>query len=1109
MDDFSRSSESAASVDETQVPASTVAHSAAAERDRHFERIVLAAGIVDPQSLEASRRHLAASGAQSLAELLVACGLISETARRAIEVLVGVQFAKGGADESTLVQSQSALESTITYAPCPGGEAAIPRSFGDYELLEAIARGGMGIVYRARQTRLNRIVALKMIRSGDLADEREVRRFQTEAEAAAQLDHPGIVPVYEVGRVGAEHFYSMAYVTGQNLNDRVKADGPQPPSLAAQLLKTVAEAVQFAHEHGIIHRDIKPRNILLDEKQQPRVTDFGLAKQSQGASDLTSPGQALGTPSYMSPEQAAGALDKVGPASDVYSLGATLYFLLTARPPFQAATGVETVRQVIDADPAPPRRVNPAIPVDLETICLKCLRKEPGGRYGTAAELAADLGRWLEHKPILARPVGVRERAVLWCRRRPGVARLLVGFAALSLIVSTGFVWMNWSVRAEGLVDQLLHADIRQVPSIITKLDGYRRWADPLLAAKAQAGESDSNKRLRAALALLPVDGRQAEYLRDQLPVVTPEQFAVVRDELSPHQAVLVEPLWQMARGAPEPAQRFRAACALATYAPRDGRWNEIADGVTAHLMTLEASQLVIWREALYPARQQLLGSLAATYRRQGERDLTRTYAAETLAEFAFDSPDLLFELLADAELFHFATVYGRLAKHAGRAVELAAAELAGAPARDHRDADKDQLARRKANAAAMLCRLGRAADVWPLLAASPDPRARSEFIHRAAPVGCDPALLESRLDDEPDASARRALLLCLGEFTEAQLPVVTRNSWADRLAAIYEQEPDAGLHAAAEWLLRRWNETERLDAISTRLRVNEEQRLAFQATESRNWYINTQGQTFAVLEPDDFLMGSPPGEPGNNETERLHRRRIGRRIAIAAHEVTKEQYGVFLKEFPKFDQRVDTSPWVKTPDSPQVGMIWYDAAAYCNWLSGKEGIPCDQWCYEPLAQGGKYAPGMRARSNAAELSGYRLPTEAEWEYACRAGTATSRYYGAADSLLAYYARFQANGENMTGPVGRLKPNDFGLFDMLGNVHEICHDPFRSRYPAEVDGLVTDPLDLEPVTNDFPRAHRGGSFGDAPVDIRSANRGGNPPNSMNYMIGFRPARTCP
>jgi len=309
----------------------------------------------------------------------------------------------------------------------------LPRRFGDYELLEPIARGGMGVVYRARQISLNRTVALKMILAGELATRQMVLRFRAEAEAAANLHHPNIAAIYETGEVDGQHYFSMEHVAGADLG-RLAAKGPLPAQRAARYLEKIAQAVEHAHQHGILHRDLKPSNVLIDGQDEPRVTDFGLAKKFTADSELTMSGQLVGSPNFMPPEQASSKRGKVGRHSDVYGLGALLYHLLTGRPPFEAATIEETLQEAFEREPVSPRVLNPGVPRDLETICLKCLEKEPSRRYATAQAVAEELSRFLRNEPIRARPVSPPERLWRWCRRNPTLAA--VGTVANVLLIA-------------------------------------------------------------------------------------------------------------------------------------------------------------------------------------------------------------------------------------------------------------------------------------------------------------------------------------------------------------------------------------------------------------------------------------------------------------------------------------------------------------------------------------------------------------------------------------------------------------------------------------------------------------------------------------------------
>jgi serine/threonine protein kinase len=366
----------------------------------------------------------------------------------------GTGFASGSAVGATpfmqaagsaVAQSQTAGLST------PGSKApGAPVPAGDYEILGLLGRGGMGVVYKARQIGLNRLVALKMILAGSHASAEELLRFKIEAEAVAELQHPNIVQVYDFGQRDGRPFFSLEYVDGGSLQQ--KLDGtPREPRWCAQLIETLARAIDFAHHRGIVHRDLKPANILLTADGVPKITDFGLAKRLQEDVGQTGTEAILGTPTYMAPEQAHGNKFKIGPPADVYALGAILYDVLTGRPPFKGTTALDTIQLVQTAEPVPPSRWHSRLPRDLETICLKCLEKDPARRYPTAAALADDLLAFLERRPIQARPVGTLERIWKWSARRPAVAGLIAAISLGVVLLATVIVAYTIQLRALNL----------------------------------------------------------------------------------------------------------------------------------------------------------------------------------------------------------------------------------------------------------------------------------------------------------------------------------------------------------------------------------------------------------------------------------------------------------------------------------------------------------------------------------------------------------------------------------------------------------------------------------------------------------------------------------
>lgn len=382
-----------------------------------------------------------------------------------------------------------------------------------YSILGELGRGGMGVVYRAKQDALGREVALKMVLESHAQGESR-QRFLAEAEAVARFRHPNIVQIYEIGEVQGRPFFSLEYVDGGNLEEQL-AERPTEWREAAEMLVLLAKAVHAAHENGIIHRDLKPANVLLAQDGSPKITDFGIARRVD-ADRQTKTGNILGTPSYMAPEQALGKNDEIGPAADIYSLGAMLYDMLTGRPPFEAATTLDTLMQAVTREPIPPRILQPGIPLDIDVICLKCLEKKPERRYASALELAEDLERLLRGEPIHARPIGKLERALRWSKRKPALATLLlVSTAALVGFIVTGG-WFTRQLQVELKATEAARADAtaarnqlqlrlirtkaQSIDSDLLQLAGVPRTLATVLAARDGWAEEQINDLLRRSL---------------------------------------------------------------------------------------------------------------------------------------------------------------------------------------------------------------------------------------------------------------------------------------------------------------------------------------------------------------------------------------------------------------------------------------------------------------------------------------------------------------------------------------------------------------------------------------------------------------------------------
>jgi len=483
---------------------------------------------------------------------------------------------------------------------------------------------------------------------------------------------------------------------------------------------------------------------------------------------------------------------------------------------------------------------------------------------------------------------------------------------------------------------------------------------------------------------------------------------------------------------------------ALAAFDPEVKRWAEQVQPAVAQLMTANHLHLGTWVRALRPVAGVLLPGLAEVFRTAKSAD-RREYAATVVADYATDQPELLADLLLDAESPQlYDPLLHALRRHPEQAARRIREELAiptpdpNAPITPQAANQRERLARRQATGAATLLKLGVPEAAWPLFRQQPDPEARSQLIDRACLLHVDPKALIRRLAEEPDVSARRALILALGEFTAEQLPADIRDPLTAQLLKWYRDNSDPGLRGAIDWLLRYGREGDEARPLNwgqaAKLRQIDADLKGKGPDAQRGWYVNAEGQTMVcVRDPPVFRMGSPASEAGRIDNETPHQRRLGHSFAIAARPVTNAEFGRFRQERLTNQLLLDAKRWSPAPNGPEVGASRFEAAQYCNWLSEKEGLPPSEWCYPPHKE---IKLGMTPSHNYLQRQGYRLPTEAEWEYAARAGTGSSRYYGNSLELLPRYAWFLLNAQNRAWPAGQKRPNDLAW---------IAHRASRSR----------------------------------------------------------------
>ena len=851
------------------------------------------------------------------------------------------------ASVSMSAEAKETMDEATTSEETQGGvqqakELPTIGKIGRFELKRELGQGAYGKVYRALDPMLDREVALKAPKFGN--DPRKRERFLREAKTAAQLRHPNIVAVHEVGRDGELDYIVSEYVAGKPLSDVLDTGKPDTRQVA-RWVRDLADALAYAHSKGILHRDVKPANAMVDEAGRVQLMDFGLAKRVEQDSTMTAEGSVLGTPAYMAPEQARGDQQAIGPASDQYSLGVMLFEALTGKRPFEGPPHAVIAQVLTQAAPLP-SSLEPSVPPELEAIIQKAMAKSPGERYADCGELARALDTWL-------------------------------GDSASQSLTSPEAVSLLQAIAADPGTARTEYS--RKTTSSFERKPKWPAWTQSNW--KWAAGAS-------VGFALL---------------ILVVAQWVRVRDKDGNSVAEVKIPEGGSVEVGPgKPGNQGQALT------------GDFDDDWVDRVLNANASEFkeVFPRLAQHPAAS--FSALLAEWNKKPEPDWS-----EYPTDFDWMTPDS--------------------------------------------PTERDRLASRQANAAMALVLLGKSDQIWHRMKHAPDPRLQTYMIGRFCRCGVPAKLLIDRMSNEPDESARQALILALAEYTREELESVNIDSLQASLPSIYENAREPGLAMAAWWAMNRWGFQKELTEVDERLAKQPR-------SPGRPWIENSIGMKLVLIQPGQFLMGPPELEnPAEVDEKPQHHVRITTPFYLGIHEVTQAHW----------EKMMQSKPWTakkntrEGPDYIATCVNWEDAQEFCKRLSEQEGMA------------------------------YRLPTEAEWEYACRAGTVTKYSFGNDESLLGEYAWYcnNATAEGITTwahRAGQKRPNPWGLCDMYGNVWEWCSDWNVWDYYAK--SPIENPTG--PATGSV-RVVRGGSWYDPAGRCRSACRGKCGPLLRFGSTGFR------